>query len=253
MGSLDLSDILAQTDPAYQSQLTLTQEQLTQFVSIIHCRATNIVRSVFEAGKEARLAFLNGDHNNMTAIVSGFFQATNQKPIVVYLDHHADCRPAEPGPHSGNWNTQLLSENIIEKVYLVGLNPIANSNITIANLEKYHVAYQNFTWQALIEQNRTLSDCAKDIVNDIQDNFPNKPIIVSLCGDSISMLPASAGNMVIGYDTESIYRFISVLSVLKIRAFNVAELKPSLSQVGEGIVGEFLTQALFTFSKSFVH
>ncbi len=247
LGSLDLSDLHESSYQLHASNPN-EQKQLTNHVSVINDRAQTIVRTLFEHHPSSQLAYFNGDHNNMTSIISGFYQATHQQPILIYLDLHADCRPNRPGPHSGNWHTQLQEQALIKKSYLVGMNPMSNSDKTVENLEQYNVSYTEYSWYSIINNGYTLKDCAHDIVHKVNKDHPNSPVILSICGDSISLLPASAGNSVIGYNAFQVYQFISTLSKLNVRALNIAELKPSLSNIGPGISGEFLTQAFFSFA-----
>lgn len=245
LGSLNLTDLTS----VEANSSTPNQAELCQQVEAVHKRAADMVKSIFTAAPNSQLAYLNGDHNNMRALVTGFHQATGTKPVVVYLDLHADCRPETPGPHSGNWHTALQEAGLIEHAYLVGMNPMSNNQTTVDNLSKYQIDYKDFSWPALLDAGKTVADSAQEIVKDIHERYDGKPVIVSICGDSVSLLPASAGNTVVGYDANSVYRFINTLSSLDVRALNIAELKPSLSPNGAAATAEFLTQALYCFGR----
>lgn len=78
---------------------------LIDSVNTQYLRAKDIAKVSFDEslGKEARLYYINGDHNNMANVVTGFYEARGVKPIVINLDFHSDARKAEDGPHSGTW------------------------------------------------------------------------------------------------------------------------------------------------------
>jgi len=74
---------------------------------------------------------MNGDHNNMGYIISGFHKSRNVKPVVIYLDVHSDARVKEDGPHSGTWLTEVFDRNECEKAYVIGMSLLSNSDAAI--------------------------------------------------------------------------------------------------------------------------
>ena len=242
IGSLDLNDIASILPVELNARLEL-QPLFSQATELTHQRLFRVLHSLYldHQNKTPTVALLNGDHNNMRTLVSSFYAATGEKPTVVYIDVHADARPLDSGPHSGNWLTQLYMDQAVESTFLVGLNPLSNSSLTIENLNSFGVNYQDTTFLSLIS--RSFSQVARDIVSKIDSN---RSVIVSICGDSVLNMPASAGNSMIGYSSFDIYSFLSILAQnCQIRGFNVAEIKPSLRPDQAGAAGEFLTQCLY--------
>lgn len=71
-----------------------------------------------------RVYLVNGDHNHMLSAiqgVSGAFsrgQTVPTRPVVIYVDLHADSRPIEDGPHSGTWCSEAFANGWVEQVSL---------------------------------------------------------------------------------------------------------------------------------------
>lgn len=93
--------------------------------------------------------YINGDHNNMANIISGWNQAKSQKPIVINLDFHSDARKSEDGPHSGTWLSDAYQREEVQHTYIVGLSLLTNSETCIENLEKFGVTYRPYTWDEI--------------------------------------------------------------------------------------------------------
>ena len=252
LGSVDLTDIrrpllaLSESDPTYYSALSRGVKQVDD-------RARSIVKTIFEMHPTGMLLYLNGDHNNMTSIIGGYYLACSRAPVLIYLDHHADSRPYSGEPHSGNWCVQMHEKKWLEKAYVVGLNPLSNSDATLTNLVKHNVSFEPYTWDQLMSGKCSLVQCAQSIVDDINASYPGSPIILSVCSDTVMGLPASASNHAIGYEVEGVYRFLSTISSqLQLSCFNIAELKPSLASHEGSVkaVGEFLTQSIYLVTQN---
>jgi hypothetical protein len=71
-----------------------------------------------------RVYLVNGDHNHMLSAIQGVTSAFSQRntepirPVVIYIDLHADSRPIEDGPHSGTWCSEAFANGWIEQVFL---------------------------------------------------------------------------------------------------------------------------------------
>lgn len=132
---------------------------------------------------------------------------------------------------------------------MVGINPLSNSEQTLDNLDKYDAVYQPYTWDKLKAGDVSMIQAANEISRSIsQCHGRDKPVVLSICGDSVLNLPASAGTGTIGYSADDVYSFISVLSrQCHVSCLTVAELKTSLSPQDAPLVGEFLTQCLYTY------
>ena len=81
------------------------------------------------------LFYINGDHNNMANVISGYFEATSVKPIVINLDFHSDARLSHDGPHSGTWLSDAYARQEVAHTYHIGLSLLSNSDACIENLE----------------------------------------------------------------------------------------------------------------------
>ena len=181
--------------------------------------------------------------------------------------------PAEDGPHSGTWCCEIHDNDMVDSVYCVGLNPLSNSGPTVANLDRHGVVYEPYTWDAIKSGEMSMRTAADDVVANIRLRCgamqgaaagaagaagatgsvaatPLPPIILSICGDSVLNLPASAGTSHVGYSSDEVYSFIArVCSQVPVSMLTVAELKTSLEPSKSALVGEFLTQALLLFQK----
>ena len=81
-------------------------------------------------------------------------------------------------------------------------------------------------------------------------NHKDNSVVLCIDGDTVSGLPASAGNTMVGFAAFDVYPMIYKLaSQLNVRAYHIAELKPSLDATKESAVGEFLVQATYLFLK----
>lgn len=270
VGSVDCTDL---TEKCTNKNPSVNEERadLIDAVRVQHQRTSHLVQTVYESAfavnqHATKIYMVNGDHNHMTGIVEGYVKATENKqrpvdkPIIVYLDLHADSRPPEDGPHSGTWICDVYNNNLVAGAYCVGLNPLANTDLTIKNLDKYGVKYRDFCWDNIKLSGSTDGDAlikmARDISNEIKVKYggrsSNPPVILSICGDSVLHLPSSAGTGTIGYEAEDVYKFINIVcGECNVVGLTVAELKTSLGTPSNiNLVGEFLTQCLFTYHKS---
>lgn len=112
---MDFSD-LAPLVRGYTASDPKERSELVSCVQTVHRRSTAVIDAVFRGAagprgtSDSRLFFVNGDHNHMTAAVSGFVQARPKGaalPIVVNVDLHSDARPSSDGPHSGTWCAEV--------------------------------------------------------------------------------------------------------------------------------------------------
>lgn len=124
--------------------------------------------------------------------------------------------------------------------------------MTLDNLDKNGAVYRPYTWDAIKAGETSLLQAAKEISSDIVKKYGQKrPVIVSICGDSVLSLPASAGTGTIGYSADEVYSFVSMISKkCQVSCLTVAELKTSLSPQDAPLVGEFLTQCLYAYHRN---
>jgi arginase family enzyme len=102
---------------------------------------------MFTKGDQMRMFYINGDHNNMANVISGWHKGKNgEKPIVINLDFHSDARKSEDGPHSGTWLSDAYLRNEVKHTYIIGLSLVSNSETCIENLESFGVTYRPYTW-----------------------------------------------------------------------------------------------------------
>jgi hypothetical protein len=112
--------------------------------------------------------------------------------------------------------------------------------------------YRPYTWDAIKAGETSLIQAAREISTDIAKKYGSKrPVIVSICGDSVLHLPASAGTGTVGYSADEVYSFISVMAKkCQVSCLTIAELKTSLSPSAAPLIGEFLTQCLFAYHRN---
>jgi hypothetical protein len=131
------------------------------------------------------------------------------------------------------------------------LNPLANSSLTINNLALADAIYEPYTWDHIKSGDISFPQIAQEVIHEIHSKHPNSPVILSICGDSVLHLPSSAGTGTIGYSADEMHAFVSsICKSLPVVCFTIAELKTSLNPSAAPLVGEFLTQSLFTFQRS---
>lgn len=135
---------------------------------------------------------------------------------------------------------------------MVGINPLSNSELTLDNLDTHGAVYRPYTWDCIKAGEMTLGRAAADISTDIARKYgSDAPVVVSICGDSVLHLPASAGTRTVGYSADEVYAFVSVLSKqCRVSCLTVAELKTSLDPAAAPAVGEFLTQCLRVYHRN---
>jgi arginase family enzyme len=114
-------------------------------------RGSQLVETIFGQGPLQRLFYINGDHNNMANVISGWHRAhpERMKPIVINLDFHSDARKSEDGPHSGTWLSDAYLRKEVAHTYIVGLSLLTNSEACIENLESFGVTYRAYTWDEI--------------------------------------------------------------------------------------------------------
>jgi len=191
---------------------------------------------------------LNGDNNNTFSLIASVNRVLGKKVVLIYLDIHSDCRDPEDGPHSGTWVSQAYMNNLIEKSFLIGFSELHNNDTCVENLIKNDVEFEKFTCQKIQSSQVSIKSCVDQIVDILKSKYNDFPVVLCIDGDSVCGLPASAGNTVVGFPHFDIYPMIySLASELNIKAYHIAELKPSLDPSKESIVGEFLVQAIYLF------
>ena len=163
-----------------------------------YTRATEIVESMFKQGDEMRMFYMNGDHNNMASVISGWYQGKQgeKKPIVINLDFHSDARKSEDGPHSGTWLTDAYQRQEVEHTYIIGLSLLTNSDACIENLESFGATYRPYTWDEIQLRGGSrlaLPEITAEIIKDISTKYgPDYPVLFTIDGDTIQGLPCSA-------------------------------------------------------------
>lgn len=254
LGSVDYTDLVKRCR-GLDANVPDQRRVLIDSVTEVATRGIATMKMVMcSAGEDSKVFLVNGDHDHMTTAVGGFFEATGAQPVVVYLDIHADSRPAEDGPHSGTWCCEMFDKGWVRHAYCVGLNPLSNSGATLENMDTRGVKYEPYVWDYIKSGEMSLTQCADDVISSIHatvkpgDGIP--PVILSICGDSVLGLPASAGTGTVGYSTDAVYSFIArICKNLPVTCLTVAELKTSLAPHNASLVGEFLTQVLYLFQR----
>jgi hypothetical protein len=130
---------------------------------------------------------------------------------------------------------------------------MGNSGATLSNLDaagEHRVTYKPYMWDEMKCGAMTIQRAGEEIGRQIASVPTHIPVILSICGDSVLHLPASAGTGTIGYSADDLYRFVAAIcSARRVDCFTVAELKTSLAPQAAGLVGEFLTQCLYVYHK----
>lgn len=247
VGSLDLTDLICQCKNK-NPNIPEERKILISAVQEIDKRTQVICDTIFESG--SNVICLNGDNNNTLSLIGSVKKAYNKKVILIYLDVHSDCRDPYDGPHSGTWVTQAYKNDWIEKSFLVGFSELHNNDTCVENLLKYNVEFQDFTCQKLQSGQKTIKSSVEDIINSVKTFYRDSPVVLCIDGDSVCGLPASAGNTVVGFPVFEVYPMIyRIASELDVKAYHIAELKPSLDLSKESAVGEFIVQATYQFLK----
>ena len=87
--------------------------------------------------------------------------------------------------------------------YHIGLSLLSNSEACIENLEKYGVTYRDYTWDEIQMRGgsgRALPQISQEVIADIHKKFgKDYPVILTIDGDTVSGLPCSASNELLGY------------------------------------------------------
>ncbi len=245
LGSLDLNDLAIgckNKNPYVEEE----RKFLISAVQEIDRRTQKVCDTVFNSG--SNLICLNGDNNNTFSVIESLKKAYNKKVVLIYLDIHSDCRDINDGPHSGTWVSQSYEKDLVEKGYLVGFSELHNNQTCVENLLKYKVEFEDYTCQKIQSGQTTINSCIQKIIRNVKNNYRDNPIILCIDGDTISGLPASAGNTLVGFPAFDVYPMIyQIATELDVKALHIAEIKPSLDSSKESAVGEFLVQALYQF------
>jgi len=245
VGSLDLSDLLSQLE---NLNVVNNREKYLSSVKEIDRRTQKICDTILQNG--SGVICLNGDNNNTYSLIASVNRAFEKKVILIYLDIHSDCRDPDDGPHSGTWVSQAYRNGLIEKSYLVGFSELHNNETCVDNLINYDVEFQNYTCQKIQSGQISIQSAVEEIVSNVKSKYKDLPVVLCIDGDSVSGLPASAGNTVVGFPHFEVYPIINkIASELNVKAYHIAELKPSLDPSKESVVGEFLVQATYMFLK----
>ena len=117
MGSINSSDLALRSE-GMTASVDKERDVLIQCVKIHHQRLTNIMARVFmdNHSRAKGLYLVNGDHSHMLSAIAAVKFGLGVRPIVVYIDIHADSRPTSDGPHSGTWCSEAFENGWIEQV-----------------------------------------------------------------------------------------------------------------------------------------
>jgi arginase family enzyme len=172
------------------------------------------------------LYYINGDHNNMANVISGYHEATGTKPIVINLDFHSDARLSKDGPHSGTWLSDAYQREEVAHTYHIGLSLLANSEACIDNLDRFGVTYRDYTWDEIQMRGgsrKALPEISEEIIRSVEKRFGlAHPVIFTIDGDTVCGLPCSAQNEVLGYPPEDVYPLVAKFTKeLNVVAFTI--------------------------------
>ena len=190
MGQIEIGDLLKKCnglDPAKVKERAI----LIESVHEQYIRAKNIVRTAFDKslGTKAHLYYINGDHNNMANIITGYYEARGVKPVVINLDFHSDARISEDGPHSGTWLSDAYKRGEVAHSYIIGLSLLANSDVCIQNLIDFGTTFRDYTWDEIQMSGGSrvaLPSIADQIVKDINQRFgKDYPVLFTIDGDTV--------------------------------------------------------------------
>lgn len=148
LGQISIEDLTTSSlflNPSKPEQ----RAQLIKHVQEHYKRSSDLVETMFKLGSQMRMFYINGDHNNMAGIISGWKKAKYGKPIVINLDFHSDARRSDDGPHSGTWLSDAYLREEVRHTYIVGLSLLTNSETCIENLENFGVTYLPYTWDEI--------------------------------------------------------------------------------------------------------
>jgi arginase family enzyme len=247
LGSLDLSDLISQCENL-DVNVKENRDILINSVGEVDRRTQQVCDKILQSGSQ--IICLNGDNNNTFSLIASVEKAFKKKVVLIYLDLHSDCRDTNDGPHSGTWVTQAYENGLVEKAFLVGFSELHNNEACVNNLLKNNVEFVNYTAQKIQSGLTSIKSSVEEIVNIVKYNHIGHPVVLCIDGDTVCGLPASAGNTVVGFPHFEVYPMIYKLSnELDVKAYHIAELKPSLDVSKSSAVGEFLMQATYLFLK----
>lgn len=194
VGQVEISDLLEKCKGLSPSN-PKERAVLIECVHEQYKRAKKIVKVTLQM-KHRYLYYINGDHNNMANIISGFYEVRKVKPVVINLDFHSDARRSDDGPHSGTWLSDAYKRGEVAHSYIIGLSLLANSETVMENLEAFGTRFLDFTWdqiQMMGGSRVALPRIADLIIKDIHERFgKDYPVLFTIDGDTVQGLPCSA-------------------------------------------------------------
>jgi hypothetical protein len=123
--SPDLTESCWNKTPALKEDRNLLKSAVLSH----HQRLSSAITQIYlSSSSSPRVYLVNGDHNHMLSAIQGVSSALSQKnshssnsvapvrPVVIYVDLHADSRPIDDGPHSGTWCSEAFANGWIEQV-----------------------------------------------------------------------------------------------------------------------------------------
>lgn len=126
LGSIHSPDL---TEACWNKSPAIDEERqiLKAAVSSHHNRLSSVISQVYLSRSATILSYphvylVNGDHNHMLSAIEGVARGfsvdgkVRLRPVVVYIDLHADSRPIEDGPHSGTWCSEAFANGWVEQV-----------------------------------------------------------------------------------------------------------------------------------------
>ena len=164
-------------------------------------------------------------HPRLSKDIKALLEGTSITEI--QLDLHADCRGLE-GRHSGNHNTYLIERNIVGEAHFLGLASEKNNPQIHDFLTRHHDRIHCYP----IETMET-SVCIERVLDTVitSVNQSKKPVVFTICGDTLAGFPSSAGSNVTGIALPElkhmVYRFAKETSLI---GLNLLEGNKALAQ-----------------------
>lgn len=121
--SPDLTEACWNKSPAIEEE----RKVLKSAVLSHHNRLSSVISQIY-LSRSAKVSsypsvyLVNGDHNHMLSAIEGVARGFSNdgkvhiRPVVIYIDLHADSRPIEDGPHSGTWCSEAFANGWVEQV-----------------------------------------------------------------------------------------------------------------------------------------
>jgi hypothetical protein len=161
-------------------------------------------------------------------------QILNHQLVEIQLDLHADCRDIEPtgsakGEHSGNHNRYLMDHHMVGKAYFLGVDYRRN-NVHIAEFLRKHQDTISVAKIDDISLDFRFIAQLEGIIAEIKSKHPDRAVVLTICGDTISGYPTSAGTNVTGISDELTKQLVRMITKeTNIAGVNVAELNKFLA------------------------